>query len=213
MAIPDGAVQVRPGAGEAEMHVANLPIEDYFNLPNALRDGHEVDATVSFDVVWGGPVTRRVSVTDGSNGDRFAGEFEEDHATVTWSATNELGFSFHSNPGDFSTSAPGRAFAEVGHEENGTFFGEGEGENAGALGRGQEGEASATNQFFAAFSQGPGGGGQTPATSRPESGFVGDTAKGATAVRAAHLQPAGPSTLVPDLFTEAGLPGEDVLFR
>jgi hypothetical protein len=127
VAIPDGAVQVHPGAGEAELHVADLPIEDYFNLPNALRDGHEVDATVSFDVVWSGPVTRRVSITDGTNGDQFAGQFEEDHATVTWSASNELGFSFHSNPGDFSTSAPHRAFAEVGHEENGAFFGEGDG--------------------------------------------------------------------------------------
>jgi hypothetical protein len=104
------------------MHVANLPIEDYFNLPNALRDGPEVDATVSFDVVWSGPVTRRVSVTDGTNGDQFAGQFEEDQATVTWSGSNELGFSFTANPGELSTSAPHRGFAEVGHEENGIFF-------------------------------------------------------------------------------------------
>jgi hypothetical protein len=122
VAIPDGSVQVHPGAGEAEMHVANLPIEDYFNLPNALRDGPEVDATVSFDVVWSGPVTRRVSVTNGTNGDQFAGQFEEDQATVTWSGSNELGFSFTANAGDLSTSAPHRGFAEVGHEENGIFF-------------------------------------------------------------------------------------------
>ena len=194
------------------MHIADLPIEDYFNLPNALRDGPEVDATVSFDVVWGGPVTRRVEVENGTNGDRFAGEFEEDHATVTWSGRNELGFTFRSDPGDFSTSAPGRAFAEIGRERNGAFFGEGEeGEGAGALARGRQGEASATDRFFAAFSQGRGEG-QTPATSRPESGFAGDTAKGATAARA-HLQTAGPPTAGPALFTEAGLPDEGAPFR
>jgi hypothetical protein len=70
-----------------------------------------------------------------------------------------------------------------------------------------------TDLFFAALSQGPGGEGQAPATSRPESGFAGDTAKGATVVRAARLQTAGPSAAGPALFAEAGLPGEDVLFR
>jgi hypothetical protein len=121
-------VQLHLGAGKAEMRVTNLHLEDYFNFPNGLADGHEVDATVSFDVVWGGPVTRRVEVDGGSNGNHFAGEFVEDHATVTWSGSNELGFRFSSNPGNFSTSAPGRAFAELGHERNGRFFGEGEGE-------------------------------------------------------------------------------------
>ena len=103
------------------MHVHDLPMDDYFNLPNALADGPEVDASVSFDVVWSRPVTRRVNVRDGTNGDLFAGEFVEDQATVTWSGSNELGFSFTANPGDFSTSVPGRAFAELGHERNGIF--------------------------------------------------------------------------------------------
>jgi hypothetical protein len=121
-------VQFHFGAGTAEMRVRNLAVEDYFNFPNGLADGHEVDATVSFDVVWGGPVTRRVEVESGSNGNRFAGEFVEDHATVSWSGSNDLGFRFRSNPGDFSTSAPGRAFAELGHERNGLFLGDGQGE-------------------------------------------------------------------------------------
>jgi hypothetical protein len=130
-AIPDKDVQFHSGAGKAEMRVTNLPMEDYFNFPNALADGHEVDATVSFDVVWSGPVTRRVEVENGSNGDQFAGTFQEDQVTVTWSGTNALGFSFHSNPGDLSTSVPGRGFAEIGHERNGLFFEEGEGEGDG----------------------------------------------------------------------------------
>jgi hypothetical protein len=114
-------VQVNFAAGRAEMHVQNLAMEDYFKLPNALADGSEVDATASFDVVWSGPVTRRLNVPDGTNGDRFAGEFVENQASVTWSGSNELGFRFTANPGDFSTTARGRAFAELGHERNGIF--------------------------------------------------------------------------------------------
>jgi hypothetical protein len=145
------------------MRVTNLAVEDYFNFPNGLADGHEVDATVSFDVVWGDPVTRRVEVEHGTNGNRFAGEFVEDHATVTWSGSNELGFRFRSNSGDFSTSAPGRAFAELGRERNGIFVEEGEDEDASALGqalgkRVPQGEESATDRFFAALSARLGGG-------------------------------------------------------
>jgi hypothetical protein len=64
-----------------------------------------------------------VSVTDGTNGNHYAGDYVENQATVTWSGTNlATGFTFTSNPGDFSTSVPGRAFAELGHEGNGSFF-------------------------------------------------------------------------------------------
>jgi hypothetical protein len=201
-------------------------MEDYFNFPNGLADGHEVDATVSFDVVWGGPVTRRVEVEHGTNGDRFSGEFVEDHATVTWSGSNELGFHFHSNPGDFSTSAPGRAFAELGHERNGAFVEEGEDDDAASLAQAlgtqaPQGEGPATDRFFAALPSGGtglaprlgNGGGQTRVTSRPETGFVDDPATGTTVVRAGHPQAAGPAALGPALFTELGHPGEDVLFR
>jgi hypothetical protein len=90
-----------------------------------------VPATVSFDVVWNGPVTRRVNVRDATNG--FAGQFNEDQATVTWSAHSDSGFTFTSEPGNFSTSvpevpgvngvtAPLNFFAQVGHERNGIFF-------------------------------------------------------------------------------------------
>jgi hypothetical protein len=86
---------------------------------------------VSFDVVGSRPVTRRVNVRDGADG--FAGTFDEDQATVTWSAQSSSGFSFTSKPGNFSTSvpevpgvngvtAPLNFFAEVGQERNGRFF-------------------------------------------------------------------------------------------
>src|SRR5262249_19645800 len=110
-----GSVQVNPGAGMAELHVRDLALRDYFNIPNALAQGAFVPATVSVDVVWSGPVTRRVNVRDAAND--FAGNFAENQATVSFSATEE-GFQFQSAPASTSTSV----FAEVGHERNGTFF-------------------------------------------------------------------------------------------
>jgi hypothetical protein len=119
--IPDKDVKVDFGAGKAEMHVRDLHIEDYFNFPNASADGPEVDATVSFDVVWNGPITRRYNVTDAANG--FAGSFVETQVTVTWSAHNDLGFRFVADPGTFATSVPEAGpIALLGQERNGTFF-------------------------------------------------------------------------------------------
>src|SRR5262249_41664032 len=165
------------------MRVTNLHLEDYFTFPNGLADGHEVDATVSFDVVWGGPLTRRIEGEHGTNGNRFAGEVMEDHATLTWSGSNELGFRLPPRPGNFSTSAPGRAFAELGRERNGIFVEEDEDEDASALGqalgqRGPQEEESATDRFFAALWARQGDGPrQTLMTSRSEDGFAGETAK------------------------------------
>jgi hypothetical protein len=108
-------------AEKAEMHVRNLALEDYFDIiPNSLADGPAAEATVSFDVVWDGSVTRRVNVTDAAHG--FTGTYVENQVTVTWSGTNELGFAFDANPGNFSTSFPERTFAEIGREHNGIFF-------------------------------------------------------------------------------------------
>src|SRR5262249_26778398 len=89
-----------------------------------------------------------VQVRDAANG--FAGVFAENQATVTWSVTSDSGFSFTSNPGNFSTSvpeipgingvtAPLNFFAQVGFERNGIFFPQGqtqasaESQSAGAL--------------------------------------------------------------------------------
>jgi hypothetical protein len=132
VAIPDSDVQVHLGAARAEMHVRNLAVEDYFNLPNALADGPEVDATVSFDVIWSGPITRRLNFQNSTAIDPFAGEFVENHVTVSWSGSNANGFSFTSNPGDFSTSVD--PFSELSKDRNGRFFtGSGGGGQASAL--------------------------------------------------------------------------------
>jgi hypothetical protein len=141
--IPNGDVRVNPGAGTAELLVRDLPELDYYSpdgnaallsLGPTWQSGYFA-ATVSFDVVWNGPVTRRVNVRDAANG--FAGTFNENQATVTWSESSTSGFTFTSNPGSFSTSvpetpgvngvtAPLNFFAQVGIERNGIFFPQGE---------------------------------------------------------------------------------------
>jgi hypothetical protein len=110
------------------MHVQNLAVEDYFKLPNALANGPEVDATVSFDVVWSGPITRRFNFQNSTAVDPFAGEFVENQVTVSWSGSNANGFSFTSNPGNFSTSVD--PFSELSKDRNGSVFSGGSGEGS-----------------------------------------------------------------------------------
>jgi hypothetical protein len=122
-AIPGSDVQVQLGAGKAAMHVSSLATLDYPNLPISVGAQWQtsfVPATISFDVVWNSPVTQRINIRNGTNGNQFAGQFLENEATVSWSARNASGFSFRSNVGDFSTSV--KRFAELGQERNGSFF-------------------------------------------------------------------------------------------
>jgi len=113
--IDRGSVRVNLGNGSASLHVADLDVEDYFNVVNALLDGAlipEAEASVSFDLTWDRG-NERVKIRNRDTG--FAGEYIRNEATLVWSAENELGFSFQSDP-----HASG--FATVGHERNGVFF-------------------------------------------------------------------------------------------
>jgi len=122
------------------MSVQNLAIQDRFNIPNAVGPNWVTNfdaATVSFDVVWSGPITRSLSFTDSTNVDQFTGSYVENQVTVTWSGTNlATGFSFTANPGTFATSSVDGGFAELGHEQNGSFF-------SGATGSGASANANA----------------------------------------------------------------------
>jgi len=119
-------VAVQFAAGKAEMRVDNLPIRDYHNIANGLGPNWQTafnPAVVSFDVVWSGPITRRVDVLDGTLGNNYAGNYVENQVTVTWSGTNLTeGFTFTANPGTLATSSVDGGFAELGHESNGIFF-------------------------------------------------------------------------------------------
>jgi hypothetical protein len=111
VAIDRGGVRVNLHEGTAALHVADLDVEDYGNVINALQDGPSVEAAVSFDVNWSGSHDRLKIRNDDL---RFVGEFIHDSATLVWSA-EEHGFSFQADP-----LASG--FAEIGHERNGVFF-------------------------------------------------------------------------------------------
>ena len=106
------SVRVNLGAGSASLHVADLEIKDYHDVGNALRDGPSVEASVSFDISWSG-VDERVKIRNRSTG--FAGEYVRNTATLDWSASNESGFGFQSDP-------LASHFAEIGKERNGVFF-------------------------------------------------------------------------------------------
>ena len=109
--IDSGGVRVDLVHGTASLHVADLDVEDYHNVVNALLDGPSVPAAVSFDVSWGGQGSpAKVRNTNL----HFAGEYVRNTATLTWSATEE-----HFG---FSASPHASGFAEIGHERNGVFF-------------------------------------------------------------------------------------------
>jgi hypothetical protein len=122
-------VSVQFAAGKGEMRVNNLAIEDYHFLANAIgpnfdNDSADDPAVVSFDVVWSPPITRNVSVPNGTLGNNYTGNYVENQVTVTWSGTNQAtGFSFTSDPGSFATSFFDGGFAELGKEQNGIFLG------------------------------------------------------------------------------------------
>jgi hypothetical protein len=121
--LPDAAVRFNPFTGTVDMHVQDLHLLDFGNIPNGLQEGPHDLGTVSFDVSWQRPVTRLVQVRDTMFG--FAGTYAEDHANVTWSGVNDTtGFHFQANQGDFGTTTAlgGSPFAEIGFERNGIFF-------------------------------------------------------------------------------------------
>jgi hypothetical protein len=132
--IDDSDVTVHFGAGKAELSVSNLNISDFLSKKNALGSNWNnppYGATVSFDVVWDAPITRRLDFQEGTNVDHFSGTFEENQATVNWSASNTNGFTFTANTGDFSTSSA--PFAELAHEKNGSFFNPDSGDSNSAV--------------------------------------------------------------------------------
>lgn len=111
MPLDRGSVRVNLGDGSAALHVADLDVEDYGNVVNALLDGPSVEASVSLDLNWSG-TDERVKIRNKNTG--FAGEYIRNAATLVWSAS-ESGFSFQSDPHQ-------SGFATVGHERNGRFF-------------------------------------------------------------------------------------------
>jgi hypothetical protein len=103
------------GNGKAHLDATDLVVADYFNTPNALLHfltPISVPARCSFKIQWSGPVTSSEPVTTPGS----SGELINCQATMTWSATNDLGFSFVSDPSPTTS-----AFAQLGRVKNGVF--------------------------------------------------------------------------------------------
>jgi hypothetical protein len=121
IAIPAEGIHVQLGKGVASMHVTDVAIDDYGDIPNALLGGGPtpIPGVVSFTVEWSG-VNERVKVRNNNppaSGGGFAGTFIRNTAQMEWTAT--VGdFTFVSDA--LATSAS--AFAEIGQERNGIFF-------------------------------------------------------------------------------------------
>ena len=117
--VPGGAIDVDLGRGRAVMQASNVPLLDYGHLQNALFGGGSspVQGSVSFRVVWSG-ANQRVNI---KNNDPvfggFGGQFVRNSAQMEWTAT--VGdYVFVSRPLSTSSSS----FAEIGSEQNGSFF-------------------------------------------------------------------------------------------
>ena len=124
IAIPEGSVEVHLGKGSATMEAANVPIFDYVTGFNSLFGGQPgIPGTVSFKVVWNvgkQPVNvRNTDPTFGGFRGEFIRSFARTAAQMEWSGT--VGdFEFVSDPLGANTSYS--SFAEIGHEQNGSFF-------------------------------------------------------------------------------------------
>jgi hypothetical protein len=113
---PQDGLEIHLDAGRASLRTNNLPVQDYFSIPNALfrfLTPASVDARVSFDIRWSGPLTNSGPVTSPTGS---TGVLSMSHADMTWSARNSSGFRFESNPHGTTS-----VFGQLGHVSNGVF--------------------------------------------------------------------------------------------
>jgi hypothetical protein len=117
--IPVHHIEVQLDKGRACMRGFHIPVFDYGTGGNALFAGGPppVRGLVSFKAVWSGAGEKvHIKNTDPVFGG-FEGDFIRNSAQMEWRAIVD-GYVFESDPLETSTSA----FAEIGHERNGSFF-------------------------------------------------------------------------------------------
>ena len=120
MELPDDSVHIDFAKGTASLEAFDVPVFDYGTLSNALFGPVPSPlprGSVSFKVVWsGGGQPVNVRNTDPVYGG-FAGQFIRNKAQMEWTA--RVGhYTFVSDPLATSSSS----FAEIGREQNGSFF-------------------------------------------------------------------------------------------
>jgi len=94
--------------------VSDVDVEDYHDVVNALMDGPEVDAEVSWNIRWSHPLGR-TKIRDVEN--NFAGDFVQNVAQLAWTGKTDAA-TFVSDPEETSVNE----FSLLAHERNGVFF-------------------------------------------------------------------------------------------
>jgi hypothetical protein len=119
-AIPPAGVKVNLRQGVASLEATDVPITDFGTIANALSGGSPTTpGTVSFTVVWQG-VDERFTVRNDdppASGGSFAGDFIRTTAQMEWRAT--VGDVL---PVSDVLATSSSTVAEIGHEQNGSFF-------------------------------------------------------------------------------------------
>jgi hypothetical protein len=113
-------IDVHLGNGAAELEFEDVDVFDWITVPNSLSDGTLVGApgraVMSIDIRWADVIRQVFGVSNAALG--FQGDFLETGASVDVVVENANGFRF-AGSGDTSSG-----FAEIGHEQNGRFFGD-----------------------------------------------------------------------------------------
>ena len=110
--VPTSSISMKPGKGDAEFHVDDLAMTEYFTVVNALfRENAPppfnvppIPATGSAHVSWHGTGDRlhlENNDVEGS-GQGYAGQYESADCDISWSISNADGYYF-------STDDPGEA--------------------------------------------------------------------------------------------------------
>jgi hypothetical protein len=112
--IPENTISVNFGAAKASFQASDVEVEDYHDVVNALMDGPEVDAEVSWDIRWSHPMGR-TKLRNAENG--FVGDFVQNVAQIAWAGQTDTA-TFVSDPAETSVNE----FSLLAHERNGVFF-------------------------------------------------------------------------------------------
>jgi hypothetical protein len=114
-------IDVQLGADTAELKSEGVDVFDWTTVLNSLSNGTLLGgpaaAAMSLDIQWSN-ITRQVpGVVDTTND--YQGDYLETEATIDVEVVNADGSFSFSGSGDASSG-----FAEIGHEQNGSFFGD-----------------------------------------------------------------------------------------
>ena len=112
--ISENTISVNFGAGKATFQASNVDVDDYHDVVNALMDGPEVDAVVSWDIRWNQPISR-TKIRDVQN--TFVGDFVQNVAQIGWAGQTDTA-TYVSDPASTSVNE----FSLLAHERNGVFF-------------------------------------------------------------------------------------------